>query len=64
MLVIGAINQKTKQVRLKIVKYRTRTEAEKFIQNISRSDKMAKGERGQTYSSQNLAMNMLVFLLN
>ncbi len=63
-LVIGAINQKTKQVRLKIVKYRTRTEAEKFIQNISRSDKMAKGERGQTYSSQNLAMNMLVFLLN
>lgn len=32
-LVIGAINQKTKQVRLKIVKYRTRAEAEKFIQN-------------------------------
>ena len=32
-LVIGAINQKTKQVRLKIIKYRTRTEAEKFIQN-------------------------------
>ena len=32
-LVIGAIDQKTKQVRLKIIKYRTRTEAEKFIQN-------------------------------
>ena len=32
-LVISAINQKTKQVRLKIVKYRTRAEAEKFIQN-------------------------------
>lgn len=31
-LVIGAISPKTKQIRLKIIKYRNRTEAESFIQ--------------------------------
>lgn len=35
-----------------------------FTRQISRSDKMAKGERSQICSSQNLAMDMLVFLLN
>lgn len=32
-LVIGAISPKTKQIRLKIIKYRNRTEAESFIQD-------------------------------
>lgn len=32
-LVIGAITPKTKQIRLKIIKYRSRTEAERFVQD-------------------------------
>lgn len=32
-LVIGAISPKTKQIRLKIIKYRNRTEAESFMQD-------------------------------
>lgn len=39
-LVIGAINPKTKQIRLKVIKYRSRAEAERFIQDTIKSDSL------------------------
>ena len=52
-LVIGAINQKTKQIRLKIVKYRTRAEAEKFIQDTIKSGSLILTDGFKGYNELN-----------